>query len=103
MFVILVATMVRAAISKISAWRENYDLLVCNDDTMISQIQSGKFAPDHKDSIPYAVALRDAPLGFPSHPLLKSVLPKIIQVVGTEFSILCQNRFFLWSRRGRKR
>ncbi len=92
-FATLVATLVRAALSTISTWQLNYELLTTTDHLPLSHLVGRHPSPTYWDTPPIAVTLRNASLGFLAHPLLGNILPALISKAKSEAAHAQGRRF----------
>ena len=81
LYVYLLATLVRSALNKITSWATCYDMLASREFRTLRMLAVGDLSPPHWDTVPIAQTLHGAAHGFPDHPLLGSVMPKIIHDV----------------------
>jgi hypothetical protein len=91
-----VAALVRASLRTI-AWKDNYDMLMNNSSRTLSMMSRGSLSPPFFDTVPIAVTLHDAALGFPAHPTLGPVLPQIIREANLEASLIICGKFKMQS------
>ena len=75
------ATLVRSALETITSWATCYDMLESSEFRTLQMLAVGDLSPPHWDTVPIAQTLHGAAHGFPDHPLLGSIMPKIIRDV----------------------